>query len=176
MKPWIVAAALALGLSGGAASAQAVSDSSAPVDISADESEVLNSQCLSIWRGNVEVLQDKTRLRASRMTVYYQKRSGDGGCSATADRIVAEGNVFYVTQEQAVRGDMAVYQYAADTITISGDVIAVQGQDVVRGDRMTIKVRTNDVKMESNAKGRGKSGRVRAVIYPDAKKNAAGKP
>lgn len=174
MKPWIVAAGIALGLMGGGVASAQISDSSAPVDISADESEVLNSQCLSIWRGNVEVLQDKTRLRASRMTVHYQKR--DGGCSAAADRIVAEGNVFYVTPQQAVRGDNAVYQYAADTITITGDVVAVQGQDVARGDRMTIKVRSNDVKMESNTKGRGKPGRVRAVIYPDAQKSSAGKP
>jgi len=174
MKPWIVAAVIALGLMGGGVATAQISDSSAPVDISADESEVLNSQCMSIWRGNVEVLQDKTRLRASRMTVYYQKR--DGGCSATADRIVAEGNVFYVTPQQVVRGDSAVYQYAADTITITGDVVAVQGQDVARGDRMTIKVRSNDVKLESNVKGRGKPGRVRAVVYPDAPKTASGKP
>jgi lipopolysaccharide export system protein LptA len=43
---------------------------------------------------------------------------------------------------------------------------------------MTIKTKTNDVKMESNATGRGKT-RVRAVLYPDQnrdKKPAAGKP
>jgi lipopolysaccharide export system protein LptA len=31
---------------------------------------------------------------------------------------------------------------------------------------MTINTKTNDVKMESNAKGRGKPNRVRAVLYP----------
>jgi lipopolysaccharide export system protein LptA len=61
-------------------------------------------------------------------------------------------------------------------VVVTGDVVAVQGQDVARGDRMTIKTKTNDVKMESNATGRGKT-RVRAVLYPsDKDKKPAGKP
>lgn len=56
-------AALALGLAGPAA-AQIAGGSDAPVDITADALEVVNNQCMSIWSGSAEALQDRTRLRA----------------------------------------------------------------------------------------------------------------
>jgi len=196
MKRWMAPTAIAFSLLsgpaflagfGGVAMAQTPaasgSNSSAPVDISADEQEVINSQCKTIFRGAVEVLQDKARMRAATMTVYNRRKTpgktssptGNNDCG-DVDRVEADGNVFYVTPEQTVRGDHAVYTYDNDTIIVTGDVVAVQGQDVARGDRMTIKTKTNDVKMESNATGRGKT-RVRAVLYPsDKDKKPAGKP
>ena len=182
MAPTAIAFSLLSGpgvLVGGSALAQTPgasgNDSSAPVDISADEQEVINSQCKTIFRGSVEVLQDKARMRAATMTVYNRRKTpgktssptGNNDCG-DVDRVEADGNVFYVTPEQTVRGDHAVYDYATDTIVVTGDVVAVQGQDVARGDRMTIKTKTNDVKMESKATGRGKP-RVRAVLYPSDK-------
>lgn len=196
MKRWMAPTAIAFSLLsgpallagfGGVAMAQTPAasggNSSAPVDISADEQEVINSQCKTIFRGAVEVLQDKARMRAATMTVYNRRKTpgktssptGNNDCG-DVDRVEADGNVFYVTPEQTVRGDHAVYTYDNDTIIVTGDVVAVQGQDVARGDRMTIKTKTNDVKMESNATGRGKT-RVRAVLYPsDKDKKPAGKP
>lgn len=195
MNRWMAPAAIALSLLGGQALARqatpaSANNSSAPVDISADEQEVITSQCKTIFRGAVEVLQDKARMRANVMTVYNRRKTpgktasnspgapgGNNDCG-DVDRVEADGNVFYVTPEQTVRGDHAVYDYGTDTVVVTGDVVAVQGQDVARGDRMTIKTKTNDVKMESNATGRGKP-RVRAVLYPDQnkdKKPAAGKP
>jgi len=193
MNRWMAPAAIAFSLlsgpaflSGGAAMAQAAggNNSSAPVDISADEQEVINSQRKTIFRGAVEVLQDKARMRAATMTVYNRRKTpgkaagtpgGNADCG-DVDRVEADGNVFYVTPEQTVRGDHAVYDYATDTVVVTGDVVAVRGQDVARGDRMTIKTKTNDVKMESNATGRGKP-RVRAVLYPsDKDKKPAGQP
>ena len=178
MQRWIAAAATtALILaSGGAAFAQVASDSSAPVDISADEQENINSQCRTIFRGNVEMLQDKSRLRASVVNAYSTRKPGaQAGANACGDvdHVEAEGDVYFVNQAQTVRGDRAVFTYANDTIVITGNVIVVRGQDVARGDRMTVNTKTNDVKLESNAKGRGKAGRVRSVIYPEKSQTPA---
>ena len=165
------AAATALILASGSAFAQSINDSSAPVDISADEQENINSQCRTIFRGNVEMLQDKSRMRASVVNAYYTRKPGaQSGSSACgdADHVEADGDVYFVNQTQTVRGDHAVYTYTNDTIVITGNVIVVRGKDVARGDRMTVNIKTNDVKLESNLKGRGKTGRVRAVIYPDS--------
>jgi lipopolysaccharide export system protein LptA len=170
----MAAAVTALILASGAASAQIANDSSAPVDVSADEQEVINSQCKQIFRGNVEVLQDKARLRAAIINVYNKRQPGGGaGACGGVERLEADGEVFYVTPDQTVRGDRAVYTYANETIVITGDVIVVRGQDVARGDKMTVQTKTNDVKLESNAKGRGKTGRVRSVIYPEESKTPA---
>lgn len=177
MKRWTatVGAMIALaGVGGGtvaaAQSAGPVVDSSAPIDITANEAEVIQSKCVNIWRGQAEALQGKTRLRAETITVYSKPKAataagGQPGCGGT-DRIEADGQVYYVTPQQSARGDHAVYSQSADQIVITGDVVVVQGDNVARGDRLVIKVSTREAKMESNVHGAGKPGRVRGVFYP----------
>ena len=107
---------------------------------------MINSQCLAIWRGAAEALQGDSRLRADTISVYGRPKgtgsSGQPACGGT-DRIVAEGHVYYVTPQQHVRGDKAVYTEASDEIVVTGDVIVVQGDDVARGQRLTINVTTH---------------------------------
>lgn len=152
------------------AMAQLGSDSGAPVDITADALEVVNSQCVSIWSGSAEALQDRTRLRADTLKTYSRKgpaRAGgkEGSCGDTT-RIEAIGNVYYVTPQQRVRGDNANYDVEREQIVITGDVVAVQGENVLRGQRLVVDVRTGDAQMQANSKGRGSKARPRAVIYP----------
>jgi lipopolysaccharide export system protein LptA len=145
------------------ASAQVDTKSKAPIDITADEAEVINSKCLTIWRGSAEAVQAQARLRADTITVYATPKAGknaDGqpACGET-QKIVADGNVYYVTQQQNVRGDHAVY--------LQGDnQVVVQGNDVARGDTLTLNVSTRDATMQSSVTGPGKHGRVRGVFYP----------
>lgn len=173
MKRWTAAAATALVLSGfgaaGAAQAQQ-GDSSAPIDVSADQQETINSKCITIFRGNVEILQDRSRMRAQQVTVYSAKRAGsDNGCG-NAQRLEAEGDVYVVSENQKARGDRAVYTFSDNIAVLTGDVILTKGKDVARGDRLTVNTKTNDAKLESSAKGRGSPRRVRAVFYQDDSK------
>lgn len=175
MKRWTAAAATALFLSGfvaaGAAQAQQ-GDSSAPIDVSADQQETINSKCIIIFRGNVEILQDRSRLRAQQVTVYNAKRVGaEGGCG-NAQRLEAEGDVYVVSENQKARGDRAVYTFSDSTAILTGDVILTRGKDVARGDRLTVNTKTNDAKLESSAKGRSAPRRVRAVFYQDDSKKS----
>lgn len=163
MKRWAMMTAAAALLAAGPASAQLAQDSSAPIDITADEAEVVNSQCLAIWRGAAEALQARTRLRANLIRVYSEKSGSD--CGAT-DRLEAEGNVYYVTVDRAVRANNAVYSSASDTITLTGDVIIVEGKNVARGDRLVVNVETGAAEMSASARGRGNPNRVRGVFYP----------
>ena len=167
---WAMAATLGL-LAAGQANAQLSRNSSAPIDITADEAEVVNSQCLAIWRGAAEALQDRTRLRADVIRVHSAKE-GDG-CGST-ERLEAEGNVYYVTAEQAVRADNAVYSSNAETITLTGGVVIVQGKNVARGDRLVVNVDTGQAQMTSAARGRGNPNRVRGVFYPSGDGAPAG--
>ncbi len=167
---WAMAAAAGL-LAAGQANAQLSRNSSAPIDITADEAEVINSQCLAIWRGAAEALQDRTRLRADTIRVHSAKR-GDG-CGST-ERLEAEGNVYYVTADQAVRANNAVYTASSDTITLTGDVIIVQGKNVARGERLVVNVESGQAEMSSSARGRGNPNRVRGVFYPSGETPAGG--
>jgi lipopolysaccharide export system protein LptA len=158
------AALLAASLTGGAALAQiSTSNPNAPIDVSADESEVSTDSCKTIFRGDAEALQDKTRLRAHSITAYAAKTAK--GCG-DATRLEADGDVYYVTPDQVVRGDHAVYSTAARTIVVTGNVIVVQGKNVARGERLTVQIATGAATMEG-PKGRGTPGRVRAVVFPD---------
>ncbi|HEY1878799.1 MAG TPA: LptA/OstA family protein [Caulobacteraceae bacterium] len=162
-------AALAVLASGDAAQAQIETNSNAPIDITANEAEVVNSKCLAIWKGAAEALQGDSRLRANTITVYQAPKSKDAAgqqdCGAT-EKVVAEGNVYYVTPTQKAHGERAVYTAADDEIVMTGSVVVAQGKDVARGDKLIIKVSTKQFTMVSNATGAGAPNRVRGVFYP----------
>jgi len=140
-------------------------DTRSPIDLSADSSVVDNAACVSEWRGNVEALQGKTRLRSDSMKVYGVK----GDCSQ-ADSLIADGNVYYVTSDRNVRADHAVYDSGSQIITLTGNVIIVQGKNVVRADKAVINTKTGETQLQSP--GRAKGGRVRGVFYPSQKPQA----
>jgi lipopolysaccharide export system protein LptA len=176
---WATTAALIILISGGVARAQIETKSNAPIDITANEAEVVNSKCLAIWRGAAEALQGDSRLRADVITVHEAIKGagadGQQACGAT-QTVVADGHVYYVTPTQNARGDHAIYSAAADQIVMTGDVIVVQGKDVARGDRLVIQVSTKQFTMESAASGAGQRNRVRGVFYPDKQTEGAGAP
>jgi lipopolysaccharide export system protein LptA len=170
--------ALVLVCGAGPAPAQIESQSNAPIDITADQAEVIQSKCEAIWRGAAEVLQEHSRIRADKITVFSHPkpaaataRAGSPADSQTscgaADKYEADGHVYYVTPDRHVRGDHAVYTQADDQIVMTGDVIVVQGESVARGDKLIIDVGAHQARMVSDASGLGKPGRVRGVYFPD---------
>ena len=166
----ILAASL---LAGGPSLAQGLgANSDAPVDITADELEVQNNLCISIWRGSAEALQDKARLRADVLTAQFQTKGGQPAASGGSNcgdllSLEAKGNVYYVSSDSnRARGDAAFYDVSKDSITMTGDVIAVQGQNVLRGAKMVFNTKTGEGQMQGQSTGRNKSGRVRGVFYP----------
>jgi lipopolysaccharide export system protein LptA len=170
-----VTTALILGGIGASGGAYA-QDSSTPVDVSADNQETINSKCITIFTGNVEILQNRSRLRAQKVTVYSARKPGataDGAnaCGA-AQRMEAEGGVYMVSDTQTARGDRAVYTFDNNIAIVTGDVVLVKGKDVARGDKLTVNTKTNDAKLESSTASKTQR-RVRAVFYQDDKKNDA---
>jgi len=177
MKSLVTTSVLALALTAalsasGAAQAQSLGpNADGPLDIAADELEVQNKACVSIWRGKAEALQGQARLRADILKAFFQPKAGAqpgaGGTGACGDllRMEAQGSVFYVTsKDQRVRGDAGTYDVAAETVTLTGDVVAVQGQNVLRGSRMVFNTQTGEGRMVG-----GSGNRPRGVFYPSKK-------
>jgi lipopolysaccharide export system protein LptA len=166
-------AALGLVLACAAPAWGQLNNSSAPIDLTADELEVINDDCVAIWRGSAEALQDNARLRADVLKIYNEKGPAKAGSTnpscGSVDRMEANGSVYYVTPQQRVRGDAAVYDSASDTITFTGDVVAVQGKNVLRGAKLVVNTKTNYAQMQTNSKGRNSPNRVRGVFYPKDK-------
>ncbi|ODT86139.1 LptA/OstA family protein [Phenylobacterium sp. SCN 70-31] len=173
--------ALTLGaLVPGAAVAQGLGpNSDGPVDITADELEVQNKACVSVWRGKAEALQGQARLRADVLRAIFETRAGATSATGTGAcgdlvRMEAEGNVYYVTsKDQRVRGDNGTYDARNDTVTLTGDVVAVQGQNVLRGSRMVFNTNTGEGRMVGTATGANAKSRPRGVFYPSKKSESA---
>ena len=167
LKTWSLTACLAALLAATGAQAQIAASSDAPVDVTADRLEAQNQNCTAVWSGSAEAVQDQSRLRANTITLVNRKNEGRGGGCGILERMEAMGEVFYVTPQQTVRSDSAVYSAANDTLIMSGQVIVAQGDNVLRGDRLSIVIKTGQATMETGSKGRGKPGRVRGVFYPN---------
>jgi len=178
MKRWTAAAATALILSGVWASGPAFArqaDSSTPVDVSADNQESITSKCIIIFTGNVEILQNRSRLRAQKVTIFNAKQPTPENANAcgNAQRMEAEGSVYIVSDTQTARGDRAVYTFNDNIAIVTGGVVLVKGKDVATGDKLTVNTKTNDARLESTPSNKASQRRVRAVFYQDDKKNDA---
>jgi lipopolysaccharide export system protein LptA len=77
-----------------------------PVQIESDNLEVRENENLAIFTGNVAVVQDKTLLKAGKLTVYY---ANDGGSATTGtakiERLEATGKVYMKSDNQVATGD-----------------------------------------------------------------------
>jgi len=168
MKRWTAAAATALILVSGTAHARQ-SGSSTPVDVAADNQESINSKCIIIFTGNVEILQNRSRMRAQKVTIYSAKKPTPDNANAcgNAQRMEAEGTVYLVSETQNARGDNAVFTFDNNIAVLTGNVVVTKGKDVATGDKLTVNTKTNDAKLESNSPGKSAQRRVRAVFYQE---------
>ncbi|WP_246347558.1 LptA/OstA family protein [Brevundimonas basaltis] len=124
-----------------------------PIMWGADEGSVTPT-AISL-RGRAELTQGRNRIRADRIEGSIS--NGD------LTRVEATGGVYFVTPDQTIRGDRAIYTPANDTIVLSGDVILTQGENVMTGGRLTYNIRTEAARMD----GAGQNGRVQGVFYPE---------
>ena len=157
MTRFLTAAAIALGL----AALPTIGDAQSfqggqPIMWGADE--VSRTPTVLSLRGRAELIQGDNRIRADRVEAAVT----DGDLT----RVEAAGNVYFVTTEQTIRGDRAVYTPATDTIILTGDVILTQGQNVMTGARLTYNTRTEAALMDG-----GSGGRVQGVFHPERSGN-----
>ena len=172
------AAALSLGLGlglglAGTASAQVAAEGG-PYMISADAWHADGTAHVQYYDGRVQIIQNTSRLQAEHIKVTHASTTASGADGwGDVLTIEATGNVYYVTPNEKMKGDTAVYTKSADTMVITGDVVLQQGQNVMTGDRLTTTVSTGTSTFDAPH-----TGRVKAVIYPDSKSAdaAANKP
>jgi len=161
--------------------------------VAADHLQMHTSQCLAVWSGAAEALMNGDRLRADTLNIFYAKAAARAGQTrpdhgeglttpvdcAGLERMEADGDVYYVTPKEVVKGDHAIYTAANKTIIVTGDVVVTQGRSVLAGTRLVINTDTDDAVMVSDVTGQGRSGRVRGVFYtsgPEAVTTGAASP
>jgi lipopolysaccharide export system protein LptA len=158
---------LGLGFVGSTALAQATSGNG-PIEVSANDLVYDPAAGVSTLVGNASVAQDGAVLRAPRIRVTYLR--GSNGNNGDIDKVYTEGETFYVTPTEKIRGDRAIFDAPANTVQFFGNVVAVQGQSVLKGSMLTLNTKTRASTM------RGMDGRVRAVIFPNNGEASKGSP
>lgn len=129
-------------------------DTTAPVEVSADELNVDQETGEAIFSGNVVIVQGDMRLSAARVLVLYrQDQSG-------IERLEATGDVTLVSGPDAAESQRADYDIDTGVIVMTGDVLMAQGNNAIRSDRMTVDLDGGTARME---------GRVKTVLQTGSK-------
>lgn len=169
----VAAAGAALLASGGGAAVAQIARDGGPIAMGADRLEVIEAEGVQVWSGRAEAIQGENRLRANVIRAFHARRGGPSapndppgaGLRGDIERMVATGDVYFVTPTQVVRGDEATYTRSTDTIVVTGDVILTQGENVLTGSRLTVQVSSGRATMDGAPTDAGR--RVRGVFYPD---------
>ena len=126
-------------------------DSSLPVEISADQLEVNQSDGTALYTGDVVIGQGEMRLAAPRVLVVYAEQAG------RIQRLEASGGVTLVSGEEAAEAESADYDIDAGTVEMMGNVLLTQGDNALSSERMVVDLDTGRAQMD---------GRVRTVLQP----------
>jgi lipopolysaccharide export system protein LptA len=153
-------------LSAPAAHAQ-LSENGGPVSYSADNLEYFDSERRLVLTGDVDIVQNDARLRADHITLYFsastagQQAQSAGLASGDIERMIAEGEVYYVRPAQSARGNRAVYEVAQDSVTFSGNVVVASEENVIRGETLVLQIGNRRTTIRP-----GGGGRVSGVFVP----------
>lgn len=145
-----------------------LSEGGGPVSYSADNLEYFDAERRLVLVGDVDIVQNDARLRADRITLTFSRSSnanagssGGGLGSGDIERMVAEGEVYYVRPAQSARGNRAVYETAADSVTFSGNVVVASDDNVIRGETLVLQIGSRRTTIRPQA-----GQRVRGVFVP----------
>lgn len=172
MKPaafFIAAGAFVLAAFAAAPAHAQLSEGGGPVSYSANNLEYFDSERRLVLVGDVDIVQNDARLRADRITMYFSSSSGGnaaGGAqqglgSGDIERLIAEGEVYYIRPSQDARGDRAEYNVAQDSVTFTGNVIVMSDENVIRGNTLILQIGSRRTTIRPGA-----GQRVRGVFVP----------
>lgn len=147
-----------------------LSEGGGPVSYSANNLEYFDSERRLVLVGDVDIVQNDARLRADRITLFFSGTSGAPSAGGTAqqglgsgdiERMVAEGEVYYIRPSQDARGDRAEYNIAQDSVTFTGNVIVMSDENVIRGNTLVLQIGSRRTTIRPQA-----GQRVRGVFVP----------
>lgn len=155
---------------------------SAPIEINADNLEVLQEENKAIFTGHVVAIQGDIRLKAEKMTVYYRKqeetntkkpKSTDPAGQNAIRRIDVEGSVFLSTPEETASGASGVYDVENHQILLNDRVVLTRAKNTLKGERLVYDFNTGKSTLMSGDKVQtsGSKERVRALFVPENAKD-----
>ena len=147
------------------------SDSSAPIEITADTMEWLNEKKIAIARGNADAVQGRYTLNADILMAHIiGQPDAENNSASKINFIEAEGNVLLTTPEERARGDIGTYNVREKTVTLTGSVVLTQGDNVLHGEKLVMDLVTGHSRLEGigGSLSSGEDGRVKAIFNPES--------
>lgn len=173
---FMLAAGAFLAMTMGAAPAFAqLSEGGGPVSYSANNLEYFDAERRLVLTGDVDIVQNDARLRADRITLYFSASSGGGQQggqglgSGDIERMLAEGEVYYVRPAQSARGNRAVYEVSQDSVTFTGNVVVMSDENVIRGETLVLQIGSRRTTIRPQ-----QGQRVRGVFVPTERQGQQG--
>ena len=108
-------------------------------------------------RGDVVVIQDGAKLTSDEMDIFRMKKgTNDQGSLklGAVEKIIADGNFRYLTDENDIRGTRGVYERDKNSITVTGDVVVIQpGGNRVETQRLIYNTRSKTIRFTGQNDG-----------------------
>lgn len=142
---------------------EGMQDNKQPIQIEADRLEVEDKKGTAYFKGNVNVVQGSTILKAGSLRVYYFSGDKGGGPNSRIQKIEAGGGVAVRSNDQKATADNAVFNMQAETVVMKGNVIISQGPNIVSGCVLRVNIKTGAGHLEPCKNGRG---RVKMLLTP----------
>jgi lipopolysaccharide export system protein LptA len=149
-----------------------------PVEVTSDELEVFQLENRAVFTGHVVAIQGEVRLKADKMTIFYNPPKGDDKPAATKEanvkkegakqaqeqapvagqkapaadavkKIDAVGSVFLSTPDETASGDTGTYDVENNKIYLHDNVVLTRGKNVLRGSHLTYDFTTSRSVMTS---------------------------
>ncbi|MFN3868567.1 MAG: LPS export ABC transporter periplasmic protein LptC [Hyphomicrobiaceae bacterium] len=152
-----------------------------PIAITADRLDMEEKAGVAVFRGNVDVAQGSTTIRANELHANFT-----GSASVTSSfagdplpaarpaapaapaqpakltRVQARGKVVVKSAGgQSASGDWADFNTEQNTVTLGGDVVLTQGRNVVKGTRLTVDLATGEAVIKSDNSAAPEAGAER---------------
>ncbi len=147
-----------------------------PITITSDKASAQTGKHMAEFWGNVLVVQGESELKADRLTLFFNKESGEakkGESQSPQDRIkkiIATGSVLLSMQDRRGECDRAEYDAGSDTIVLSGKkTILHDGKNRITGERIVYNRATGKIDVAAAPSTDGEAKRVKAVFFTNGK-------
>ena len=147
------------------------SDKQKAIELEADSADLDDKKGISIYRGNVILTQGSTRLNASQLTLYHDKKHKLVKAEAIGSPARFKQRPDGEKTDVSAKASKMVYFLKEETIKLYGNALFWQGKSSFRGDKIIYDTKNDIVKATSKKSADGKiqsGGRVKVTI--EAKK------
>ena len=133
-------------------------NSNDPVQIEADELEVIDAQAKAVFKGNVKVRQGSSVITTSRLVVEYKRGTAGANGQGDIDRLIV------TSKENTVTADKGTYNVPTEKVVLEGNIVISQGENIASGCKLLADLKTNQATLAACKSG----GRVSTVFKPGA--------